>query len=182
MKMRISTFAAAFGLLLAVTSLGAASMTQAAGKPGFLPGTWIGNGAITGSLTNGRVSTALRGPIRFKLGVDKKLRVSGSGTWKLQRFAYEGAYHDAADTQLKGWAAIGFAGTSTKVTFSGTQYVIGEVMDSGIQRPIRFERELDGRLVITRARQCELSGRMRVQTGLILSWSAKPKGSGCASA
>jgi hypothetical protein len=104
------------------------------------------------------------------------MSVSGSGSWKLQRFSPD----DAATAKVKGWAAITFDGTATHVSLSGMQYVIGEASTRGVPRPMRFENVRDGRLVISRPGRCKAAGHAAAAQGAAFTWSATLKGSdGC---
>lgn len=151
----------------------------AAPKPGFLPGTWLGKGTITGYSVDGPMSTHFDGGITFTLKVGKNLRVSGTGTWQLNMLGSEdGPSSYAVDSTMRGSAAIRLGGTSTAPTFTGMQEVTGEIRSAGMSHPVSFERALNGRLTITRAGKCLVRGATVVQQGVKLTWSAQLKGSG----
>lgn len=175
--MRTTFLILALAALLATL---AAAPASAAPKPGFLPGTWVGTGTITGSSTDGPFTTHFNGGITFSLKVDAQLRVSGSGTWRLDMLGSENALSaDAVDSSMQGTAAARFAGSSTMVSFSGTQTVVGEIRGYGTKRPVSFTRPLTGLLQITRAGKCRVVGATRLPDGVELAWSAVLKGGRC---
>jgi len=182
MKIRITALAAA-SALAAVAAIGTASATPAAPKPGFLPGAWIGKGQIKGYAVDGPMATHFDGGIAFTIKVDRKLRVSGGGTWKLNMLGSEDAPSEyAVDSTMRGTASIRLTGVATNVAFSGTQHVVGEIRSGSMRQPISFDRPFKGALAITRAGKCKVLGRTTVQQGVTLSWSAQLKGSGTCNA
>lgn len=164
---------------LACLGLAGTSTSQAAPKRGFLPGTWNGTGTISGSAVDGPITTHFGGGIAFTIRVDRKLRVSGTGTWRMDMLgSSDGPSDSAVDSSMQGSAAIRMGGSASGVTFSGTQKVVGEVRMGGVARAISFDRPLAGRLVITRAGTCKVVGRSALQSGVTLTWTAVMKGSG----
>jgi hypothetical protein len=179
MKRRTLVLATALAVVATSLALGTASATDAAAKPGFLPGTWVGKGTISGSSVDGPMSTHFDGGIAFTLKVSKKLSVSGTGTWTLNMLGSEDAPSSSAvDSTMRGSAAITFGGQSTGVTFTGLQKITGEIRSAGVARPFSMQRPLTGRLTIVRAGQCFVRGATVIQSGVKLVWSAQLKGSG----
>jgi hypothetical protein len=170
----------ALGALLAATTAAGAPLNLTGAKPGFLPGTWTGKGTIAGRSVDGPMTTTFSGGTTFTLNVAKDLHVSGTGTWRVNMVGTEDAdADDAVNSDLRSIAAIKFGGTSTNVTFSGRLYVTGEVTAYGkLRQPVKFDRDLNGRLVITRAGHCKVVGGHTLPGGVTVSWSALLKGSG----
>ena len=167
------------GLVAALVVALAATTASAAPKPGFLPGTWIGKGTITGTTTDGPFTTHLDGGIAFTLRVDRGLRVSGTGTWRLNMLgSQDGPSDSAVDSTMQGTAAIRFAGTGAVPSFTGNQRVIGEMRMGSMKRPVSFAQTLAGRLVISRAGKCKVVGGAQMPGGGTLRWTAVLKGSG----
>jgi hypothetical protein len=180
---RILATLAGLALLLA-GALGGASSAGAAPKPGFLPGVWLGQGTIKGSIDEYGMSTIFNGRVAFTLKVSPKLAVSGSGSWKLDMLGVQDAPSDyGVDTTTVGTAAIGLSGTATNVGLSGMQHIEREIRSGGRStRMAPLERPLSHRLVITRAGKCRVAGTTQIQPGVTLTWSAKLKGSGTCNA
>jgi len=66
------------------------------------------------------------------------------------------------------------------VRFDYTESVEGTVTANGITRPVSFERvgdDLEGRLVITRARKCTVICTVPTGEGATITWTAKRLGS-----
>lgn len=157
----------------------AAGSTDAAPKPGFLPGTWIGKGVIKGFVEDGPMATHFDGGIAFTMKVSPSLAVSGSGTWRMNMLGSQDAPSDyAVDSTMMGTAAVTFGGPSTAPTFAGTQKVVGEIRSGSMKHPISMERPLSGKLTIGRAGKCLVRGVTQMQRGVTLTWSAQLKGSG----
>lgn len=169
----------------AAVALGSfAAAGTAAPKPGFLPGTWIGQGTISGSVADGPMSAFFNGRVAFTLKVTKRLGVSGTGTWKLDMLGSQDAPSEyGVDATIVGAATIALDGTGANVTFSGTQRMQMEFRSAGKTRrgPVT-EKQLNGRLAITRAGKCRVVGATVIQPGVTLNWSAKLKGSGTCNA
>jgi len=164
------------GVLAAGLTAGAA---DAKAKPGLLPGTWVGKGTINGYAVDGPMATHFSGGVTFTLKVDKKLRVSGGGSWQMRMLGSEdGPSETAVDSSMEGSAAIRLLGTATGLTFTGMQRVVGEVRMGKVAHPISFTRPLKGQLVIKRAGHCKVAGVTTIQPGVTLTWSAVLKGSG----
>jgi hypothetical protein len=169
MKLSISTIGAAIALLLAAAA-GGAGGSQAAAKPGFLPGTWTGTGTISGTSSDGVMSTTHSGQIRFRFVVTADLSVSGTGTWNV---TMKGSGSDTSTT-MKGTAALKLSGAARDVRFAGKQAVQGSITASGVTVPIKMApRDLKGRLLITRAGKCSASGTAPMGPGVSLKWTAK---------
>jgi hypothetical protein len=165
--------------LVALVAFAFVGQGAAAPKPGFLPGTWIGKGTITGYVVDGPMATHFGGGVSFILKVSPKLAVSGSGTWEMTMLGSQDAPSDyAVDSTMKGTAAIRLAGPATAPTFGGTQKVVGEIRSGSMKTPISFERKFSGRLTISRAGTCLVRGVTVTQPGVKLTWSAQLKGSG----
>jgi hypothetical protein len=182
MTRRILTIAGSLAIL-AAAAIGTASATQAAPKPGFMPGTWLGKGTIKGDVVDGPMATRFDGGITFTLKVNPKLGVAGGGTWQMNMLGRQDAPSSyRVDSTLNGLAAIKLGGTSTNVTFSGLQKITGEIRSGGVSRPVSMQRQLTGRLTIGRAGKCLVRGVTVIQQGVTLTWSAKLKGSGTCNA
>ena len=179
MKLRIQTLTA-LALLLVAAVAGTASANQAAPKPGFLPGTWIGKGTIKGSVEDGPMWTTFSGGIAFTLKVDKSFRASGSGSWKQNMLGtQDGESKDAVDSSMFGTASLRLGGTATSVAFSGVMHVVGQIKAYGHSRSMKpFDQPIGQRLVITKANACKVVGTSQVQPGVTLTWAAQRKG-GC---
>jgi hypothetical protein len=169
---------------LAATLAGSFSASGgAAPKPGFLPGTWVGKGTISGTSTDGPMTTHFSGGVTFTLKVAKNLSVGGSGTWRMNMLGSEDAPSEyAVDSTMNGAAVIRFGGPATGPTFSGTQKVTGEIRSGSMKQPISFERATSGKLTIVRAGKCLVKGATVIQSGVKLTWSAQLKGSGTCNA
>ncbi len=171
--------AMAVTVALAITMAAAAGTAPAKPKPGFLPGTWIGKGTISGTSTDGPFTVHFSGGIAFTLRVDASLRSKGTGTWQLDMLgSQDGPSEDAIDSTMQGRAAITLKGSGRNVSFSGLQRVVGEIRTAGTARPISFSRPLTGALTTSRAGKCKVSGVTRMPDGVKLVWSAVLKGSG----
>jgi hypothetical protein len=170
--------AAAVAVLVAA-AVGFASSGNAAPKPGFMPGTWVGKGTIKGYVVDGPMSTHFGGGVVFTLKVSPKLAVSGSGTWRMSMLgSADGPSEWAVDSTMNGAASIRLGGPATAPTFSGTQRVTGEIRSGSMKTPISMERPLTGKLTIKRAGKCLVRGVTQMQRGVTLTWSAQLKGSG----
>ncbi len=171
-------FVAAVAAALVLAVIGATS-ADAKPKPGLVPGTWIGKGTISGSSTDGPFTVHFNGGIAFTVKVAPSLAAKGSGSWRLDMLgSQDGPSDSAVDSSMQGRAAITLTGSGTKLTFRGTQQVVGEIRTGGIARPVSFSRPLTGALTITRAGACRVSGQTRMPDGVRLVWSATLKGSG----
>jgi hypothetical protein len=171
-----ATALALAALAVALTATASAAPTMP--KKGFLPGTWIGQGTIKGSVTEGEMYTMFNGRVSFVLKVSPKLGVSGAGTWKMDMLGtQDGPPEYAVDATIVGAAALALKGTSTKVTFSGKQKLMTQIRVGGKKTPPKeSESDLFGQLVITKAERCKVAGQTQLQPGVTLTWSAKFKG------
>jgi hypothetical protein len=158
-------------LVAAVAATAVAAPTAA--KPGFLPGKWQVVGTISGSSSDGPMTTVFGGKLRFTLNVARNLSVGGSGTWAM---TMKGTGPVAST--MNGTAAVKLSGTSVDVRFGGQQNVTGTVSDGTLSTPIRMTRPLNGRLVIKRAGQCRVTGTSPMGGGVTLTWTALLAGSG----
>ena len=164
---RTITITTVLALALAALALGTASTADSAPKPGFAPGTWKGSGTVSGRSTDGPMTTQFSGRIRFTFTVASNLAVKGSGSWAL---TMKGSGPVAST--MKGTAALTLSGTGSDVRFSGMQHVKGVVSDGTVSRPIGFNRALKGRLVITRAGTCKVTGTTPMGGGMKFTWTA----------
>ena len=163
------------GLVLALVG---ATGVSAKPKPGFLPGTWIGKGTITGTSTDGPMTVHFSGGIAFTLKVAPSLAAKGSGTWRLDMLGSEDAMsNEAVDSTMQGRAAIALRGSGSRIRFAGLQRVVGEIRSAGRSTPISFTRPLEGTLAITRAGKCKVSGTTVLPDGVKLVWNATLEGS-----
>jgi hypothetical protein len=175
MLRKLTHLAASASALAAVTCALAADSqaAQAAPKPGFVPGTWQVAGTISGSATDGPMTTVFSGQVRFRLTVAKNLRVGGGGTWAM---TMKGT--GPVGSTMNGTAAVKLSGTSIDVRFAGQQNVTGTVSDGVLSTPIRMSRPLTGKLVIKRAGHCRVTGIAPMGGGATLTWTALLAGSG----
>jgi hypothetical protein len=178
MTLHIRVLAAAL-LLGLIAAVGAATTADAMPKPGFLPGTWIGTASISGSATDGPMHVKFSGRFTFSLTVSKKLAVSGRGHWALTMVGSEDApARYAVNSNTVGSAAVAIKGTSTNVIYAGKQHIEREITMAGKTTQLPpIEADLKGRLPITKATTCKVSGGWQIQPGVTLTWSAKRKGS-----
>jgi hypothetical protein len=166
MKRTIS-ITTALGLAVGALALGTASTADSAPKPGFAPGSWRGSGTVSGRSIDGPMTTQFNGRIRFTFTVASDLAVKGSGSWAM---TMKGT--GPVGSTMKGTAALTMSGTGSDVRFSGMQHVKGVVSDGAVSRPIGFDRPLKGRLVITRAGTCKVTGTTPMGGGLKFTWTA----------
>lgn len=163
-------------LVLAVVAAVVAALAAsapAAPKPGFLPGTWKGVGTISGKSVDGPLTTVFTGKMSFTLKVAPSYSVGGSGVWSM---TMKGSGPIAS--KLSGSAPVTLSGSSVAVRFTGQQKVSGVVSDGAQSRPIGFTRPLAGKLVITRAGTCRVTGTSPMGAGVRLTWTAVLAGSG----
>jgi hypothetical protein len=170
----MATALALAALCVALTTTAPAGTTMP--KPGFMPGTWVGQGTIAGTVQKGPMTTKFDGRITFRLKVNNKFGVSGTGQWKQSMFGTQDAPAQyGVGAMIHGTAAVTFKGTATKVTFFGKQKLVTEIR-AGSRKTIRHESEeqpdLNGRLTITRATHCKVDGKTEIQPRVFLTWSA----------
>jgi hypothetical protein len=142
-------------------ALGSASSTSAAPKPGFPSGTWIGNGqmfAETGF--DGDLITSMSGSSSFKLKVSKSGKVTGSGTYTVLQTG-----DGPVASKITGVARITFSGTATDVRYVGKQVVTMKFGDAVHSNGNTITRNVSGKLTITKARSCRVSGGHLVPGG-----------------
>jgi hypothetical protein len=161
--------------IVALAGLVAATATASptAPTPGYLPGKWQVTGTISGSSSDGPMTTVFGGKLRFTLNVARNLSVGGAGTWAM---TMKGT--GPVGSTMNGTAAVTLSGTSVDVRFAGQQRVTGTVSDGTLSTPIRMTRPLTGRLVIKRAGQCRVTGTSPMGGGVTLAWTALLAGSG----
>jgi hypothetical protein len=177
MKIKLLAVCATLGLVVTAATLGSASSTWAAPKVGFLPGTWVGTGKISGQTGDGPMSEEWNGNVRFTLVVSPGLTAGGSGTWAL---TMKGTGPVAST--MNGSAALKMSGPATDVRYTGTQKISGSVSDGTRSTAINFTRPLTGRLVIARAGKCRVNGSSPMGPGVKFTWSAQLAGSGTCNA
>lgn len=162
---------AALGAALSAASL--AGTTHAAPKPGFLPGTWIGTGTISGRSANAIGTTTFSGKLSFRLKVARDGRVSGTGTWSRTMI---GA--GRIDAKIAAKTAVRVVGSPTDVRLTGTYRAVGTFSSDDVTRTSTFApATLNERLRIVRAGTCRVTGKSTFQ-GVTTTWSAQLAGSG----
>jgi hypothetical protein len=172
MKPRTSTIAATLALLAA--ALGSASATDAAPKPGFPPGTWIGAGYGEAEIAlDADLITLYSTNLNFTLDVTKDGKVTGRGTLRSLQTG-----SGSVGSRITGVAKLTFSGTPTQIRYSGTQVVTTKFVDAAHVQGTTFTRGISGGLVIKKARSCRVSGGHRVE-GLTFAWQARLKGVTC---
>jgi hypothetical protein len=167
-----ATALALAALAVALTTTASAGNTMP--KPGFMPGTWVGQGTIAGTVVDGPMTTKFDGRITFRLKVNNKFGVSGTGHWTQSMFGTQDAPAQyGVGAMIHGTAAITLKGMATKVRFSGTQKLVTEIRaGSRKTRTNESEADLNGRLTITRATHCKVDGKTEIQPRVFLTWSA----------
>jgi hypothetical protein len=154
MKLRKIAIATTLAVAVVVAALGSASATQAAPKPGFPPGTWIGAGEMAAETgQDGDLIASMSGSMNFTLTISRDGKVSGSGTVKTLE---TGA--GSVGAKITGTAQVKFSGTPTDVRYSGTQVVTTWFGDGVHSNGRTFTRKASGGLVIKKARSCLVSG------------------------
>ena len=156
----------------AIVAGGHAARAHATAKPGFAPGVWHGTATISGTSSDGPMTTTCRGKVSFTLTVKRSLAAGGTGSWTM---TMKGSGPVAST--MTGTAALTFAGSGSDVRYTGKQKVTGTVSDGTISRPIGFTRAISGRLIITRAGSCKVVGTAPTGSGLSFKWTAT-KGTG----
>jgi hypothetical protein len=146
----------------------------AAPKPGFLPGTWIGKGTISGNgpATEGPATT-FSGTIDFVLVASPGGKVKGSGNWSRTMV---GTGNVSATIVAK--TRVKVAGTTTTPRLVGSYRAIGTFTGHGVTTTSTFAPvSLNEKLVITRAGKCRVTGS-HTFNGVTTRWTAQLKGSG----
>jgi hypothetical protein len=178
MKLRKIALATTLAAAVVVAALGSTSVTQAAPKPGFPPGTWIGAGemfAETG--VDGDLIASMSGSMKFTLTVTRDGKLSGTGTVKTLE---TGA--GSVGARITGTAPVKFSGTPIDVRYSGTQTVTTWFKDAVHTAGTTFTRKLSGGLVIKEARSCLVSGGHTAAgegPWVKFRWQARLKGVKC---
>jgi hypothetical protein len=176
--MKIKMLTLAIGSAIAVAAFAGASATQAAPKPGFPPGTWIGSGqmfAETGF--DGDLIASMSGTLNFTLTVAKDGKVTGTGTVKTLE---TGA--GSVGARISAVARVKFSGTPTTVRYSGTQVVTTRFVDAAHSQGATFTRKVSGGLVIKKARSCLVTGGHTAGgegPWVKFTWKARLKGVTC---
>jgi hypothetical protein len=176
-RRRRSTLGALLAGGLAALVVVATASATAAPKPGFLPGTWQVTGTISGRASDGPMTTVFGGGIRFTLRIGSNRRAGGTGTWTM---TMKGS--GPMSSTMRGTAGVTLSGSAVDVRFTGRQTVTGTVGDGTVSTPIRMSRPLAGKLVITRAGKCRVTGTAPMGGGARLTWTALLAGSGTCNA
>jgi hypothetical protein len=162
---------------LALVAAAGATAARDTVKPGFVPGTWNGTGKISGKTGDGPMSEVWSGNVRFTLVVGSNRKAGGSGGWAL---TMKGS--GPVGSTMTGSAVLRMSGAATDVRFAGTQKISGTVSDGVRTSAINFTRAVDGKLVITRAGACRVTGISPMGPGLTFTWSARLAGGGTCNA
>ena len=175
MNRKMLIVAAGLAVVVSAASLGSASASSTAPKPGLLPGKWQGTGTISGSITDDAATTTFSGKLGFRLNVAKNLTVTGSGSG-VKVMKGRGLGH----SDMTAIARLVFTGTGRDIRFGYAETVDGTVTANGIRSPVEFERAPPGfvQLVINGARTCSASGTIPVQreSGVTITWTARRLG------
>jgi len=173
MKLRLITTAAALVAAVAAAGIGGAPSTEAAPKPGFMPGLWNGKGTIGGSVTDAFGTTLFKGTFKFRIKVAPDLTVTGSGR-RVLRMKGTG---DPSST-MRGTGVLKFSGTASDVRFTGTEHVMGNITVNGMTKPIEMTKSIPNEagasasLVISRPGKCRVLGSVPMGPGVTLKWTA----------
>ena len=143
--------------------------THRPSRQGLPQGTWIGEGTIAGSISDGALAARYDGALEFTLAVDEHRRVSGSGTWLVSI----GSRTAVTGPRLQAAASLRLAGTPESVTFEGLQRVVGEVGGADTRLPIRLRLPLRGQLELRSVDTRHAAGSSEIEPGVTLSWSAR---------
>jgi hypothetical protein len=168
------TIKALVALLLVAASAFAASAAQAAPKPGFPTGTWLGAGYGEAEIAlDGDLITLHSTNLDFVLNVSKDGIVTGSGTLRSLQTG-----SGSVGSKITGVAKLTFSGTPTNIRYAGTQVVTTKFIDAAHVDGTTFTREITGGLVPKKARSCRVSGGHWFQ-GVTFTWQARLKGVTC---
>jgi len=174
MKHRIHTLVATLALLLFAVAASTASATEAAPKPGFPTGTWIGAGYGEAQLAlDGDLITLYSTNLNFTLNVSKDRKVTGKGTLRSLQTG-----SGSVGSKITGVSKLTFSGTPTNVRYAGTQVVTTKFVDAAHVQGTTFTRRISGGLAINKARSCRVSGGHRFE-GVTFTWKAALKGVTC---
>jgi hypothetical protein len=165
------TFVSAIATALSALALEAALSADSAAKPGFAPGTWHGTATMSGTSSDGPMTTTFSGKVKFTLTVKPSLLAGGSG---VATMTLHGT--GPVDGTMSGKATLTLSGTGSDVHYAGSEKVSGTVSDGTISRPIGFARQVKGDLLITKAGSCKVVGTTKGK-GLNFKWTAT-KGTG----
>jgi hypothetical protein len=158
--------------LLACVGLAAAggAEAEAAPKPGFVSGTWLGTGIHKGmfDIGDGHPSPTT-GTVRFTLVVDKSLKARGTLTIKT-------TMHTSIENLrgvVVGTGTMAISGTGSEVRYAGKLAMRGKLTDGKVTIPFRVTRPVSGHLTITRAGCTKVVGK--TAQNFPIFWSAVPK-------
>jgi len=146
----------------------------AAPKPGFLPGTWIGKGTISGNgpATEGPATT-FSGKLDFVLVASRDGRVKGTGNWSRTMVGT-----GSVSATIVAKTRVRVTGTTTAPRLVGTYRAVGRFSGHGVTNTSTFAPvSLNEKLVITRAGKCRVTGS-HTFNGVTTQWTAQLKGSG----
>ena len=175
---KLTTIALALAALCVALAATATAGTAAKPKPGFMPGTWVGKGTISGRVEKDPMTTTSTGRITFVLKVNKAFGVSGTGTWRQTMVGTQDAPSEyAVNARIWGTAPITFSGTSINVKYKGKASILTAIQAGSVEpRTTRSESDIFGFLTIKDAFSCSVSGKSELQPGVFLTWSATFKG------
>jgi hypothetical protein len=174
MKLRTFTIAATLVLALVAAALGSASATEAAPKPGFPAGTWIGAGYGEAEIAlDADLITLYSTNLNFTLNVSKGGTVTGKGTLRSLQTG-----SGSVGSRITGVAKLAFSGTPTNIRYAGTQVVTTKFIDAEHVQGTTLTREISGGLEVKKARSCRVTGGHRFQ-GVTFNWQARLKGVTC---
>jgi hypothetical protein len=158
-------------VVMAVAAAGvAASLSTAAAKPGFAPGTWVGSGTQKGvfSVVPGSVSP-VDGRASFALKVSSSRRASGTLTLKTRMAVDHAGMHGV----VLGSATVPLTGSGSELRYAGTMKLSGKLSDGKLTLPFALAKPFSGRFLITRADCLSVAGKTDSQ--LAFAWKAVPK-------
>jgi hypothetical protein len=159
-------------VLVAVLAVTGATVADAAPKPAFRPGTWVGHGSLSGTFDLGGEVSPVRGRVAFTLTVSKSGLVSGR--LKVRTTMTVSKYIKGS---VIGVGALTLSGTASDVRMSGSLRMTGELTDRGVTVPFDLTEPLRGRLVITKAGCTLVTGMTSGRAAF--TWSATPKTASC---
>ena len=174
MRLRTFTTVATLALALLAAALGSASATNAAPKPGFPAGTWIGGGYGEAEIAfDADLITLYSTNLSFTLKVSKGGTVTGTGTLRSLQTG-----SGSVGSRISGVATLTFSGTPTNVRYAGTQVVTTRFVDAEHVQGTTLTRKISGGLVPTKARSCRVTGGHRFE-GVAFNWQARARGVTC---
>jgi hypothetical protein len=150
----------------------AAATADAAAKPAFRPGVWIGTGTQSGTFDLAGEASPVHGTAKFRLVVSRSGVASGRLT--LRTTMTVSKYIEGT---LTGVATLRLSGTASNVRMSGSIRMSGEVTDNGTSVPFAITKPLSGRLVIGRATCRKVTGK--TDALMPFRWSAASSSARC---